>query len=109
MALCNQSQARSTDGLAQLVFGVRMNAPRSGCPINLTLEALTHPHPELRLRRWIGMAYEARFQPPRRNDVAVSANRGALSPNTGAWPAFGSTHRCESGIAMFNSNASETG
>src|SRR5262245_35863885 len=26
--------------MSQLVFGVRMNAPRSGCPINLTLEAL---------------------------------------------------------------------
>ena len=24
----------------KLVFGGRMNAPRSGCPINLTLEAL---------------------------------------------------------------------
>jgi DNA-binding HxlR family transcriptional regulator len=26
--------------MSQLVFGVRMNAPRSRCPINLTLEAL---------------------------------------------------------------------
>ena len=26
--------------MSQLVFGVRVNAPRSGCPINLTLEAL---------------------------------------------------------------------
>src|SRR5262245_57812958 len=26
--------------MSQLVFGVRMNAPRSGCPINLTFEAL---------------------------------------------------------------------
>src|SRR3989337_3471093 len=31
---------RSTDFISQLVFGVRMNAPRSGCPINLTLETL---------------------------------------------------------------------
>jgi DNA-binding HxlR family transcriptional regulator len=40
IALCNRLQARSTDFISQLVFGVRMNAPRSGCPINLTLEAL---------------------------------------------------------------------
>ena len=26
--------------MSQSVFGVRMNAPRSGCPINLTLQAL---------------------------------------------------------------------
>jgi mRNA interferase HicA len=26
--------------MSQLVFGVRMNAPRSGCPINLTLVTL---------------------------------------------------------------------
>jgi hypothetical protein len=40
LALCNWLQARSTGFMSQLGFGVRMNAPRSGCPINLTLEAL---------------------------------------------------------------------
>src|SRR6187397_2858623 len=40
IALCNRLKARPTDFISQLVFGVRMNGPRSGCPINLTLEAL---------------------------------------------------------------------
>jgi hypothetical protein len=31
-------KAKSTDFISQLVFGMRMNAPRSDCPINLTLE-----------------------------------------------------------------------
>src|SRR5262245_25474772 len=32
--------ARSTDCVSRLVFGVRVHAPRSGCPINPTLEVL---------------------------------------------------------------------
>src|SRR6476646_3539405 len=46
---------------------------------------------------------------PRRNDSAVSANRGAAFPNTGPCPPFGTTHRCDLGIAVHNSNASDTG
>ena len=46
----------------------------------------------------IGSSTSSHNQSPRRNGVAVSTKRAALGPNTGPWPAFGTTQSAERGI-----------
>ena len=63
--------------MSQLVFGVRMNAPRSGCPINLTLEALGDRWSLIVIRDQV-RAVAQRVEVVSRKDVRIRGLRSEL-------------------------------